>query len=111
MTLTAFQKSRIIVMGGGLQWRPLVNLSDVSNAFINVLGQDFKKMNGEVFHIGLDNFQIKNLAYLVREQVPYPIEIDMAPDDAYKKDHHVVYRKAEENIGFKVQDDIVTGIP
>jgi nucleoside-diphosphate-sugar epimerase len=31
MTLSAFQKSRIIVMGGGLQWRPLVHVSDVSN--------------------------------------------------------------------------------
>jgi hypothetical protein len=33
MTLSAFQKGRIIVMGGGLQWRPLVHLSDVSKAF------------------------------------------------------------------------------
>jgi nucleoside-diphosphate-sugar epimerase len=110
MTLTAFQKSRIIVMGGGLQWRPLVHLSDVSNAFINVLGKDFKKINGEIYNIGLDNFQIKNLAYLVREQVPYPIEIDMAPDDADKRDYNVLFRKAEENIGFKAQVDIVTGI-
>ena len=36
MTLTAFQKGRIIVMGGGLQWRPLVHVSDVSRAFLKI---------------------------------------------------------------------------
>jgi nucleoside-diphosphate-sugar epimerase len=51
MTLTAFQKGRIIVMGGGLQWRPLVHLSDVSKAFLTVIGAGIDKVNKEVFNI------------------------------------------------------------
>lgn len=110
MTLTAFQKGRIIVMGGGLQWRPLVHLSDVSKAFLNVIGAKKDKINKEVFNIGLDNFQIKNLAYLVREELPFPVEIDMAPDDADKRDYNVVFSKAESILGFKAETNVIQGI-
>jgi nucleoside-diphosphate-sugar epimerase len=110
MTLTAFQKGRIIVMGGGLQWRPLVHLSDVSRAFSNVISSDLEKVSQEIFNIGLDNFQIKNLAYLVREELPFPIEIDFAPDDADKRDYNVVFRKAQEKLGFKAEVGVIQGV-
>jgi nucleoside-diphosphate-sugar epimerase len=110
MTLTAFQKGRIIVMGGGMQWRPLVHLSDVSKAFITVLGAKEEKINKEVFNIGLDNFQIKNLAHLVREELPFPVEIDIAPDDADKRDYNVVFSKAESVLGFKSETNVIQGI-
>jgi nucleoside-diphosphate-sugar epimerase len=110
MTLTAFQKGRIIVMGGGLQWRPLVHLSDVAKAFIRVIDEKKDNVNEEIFNIGLDNFQIKNLAYLVRDELPLNIEIDMAPDDADKRDYNVIFRKAEEKIGFKAEVQVTQGI-
>lgn len=110
MTLTAFQKGRIIVMGGGLQWRPLVHLSDVSSAFQKVIVSENSKVNGEIFNIGLSNFQIKNLAYLVREELPFPIEIDTAPDDPDKRDYNVVFEKAEKVLGFKAKTSVTEGI-
>ena len=110
MTLTAFQKGRIIVMGGGLQWRPLVHLSDVSRAFLNVIEADPKLTNSEIFNIGLDNFQIKNLAYLVREELAIPIEIDLAPDDADKRDYSVIFSKAEKIFGFKAKTTVTEGV-
>ena len=110
MTLTAFQKNRIIVMGGGLQWRPLVHVSDVSKAFIAVINAETKKVAGEVFNIGFDNFQIKNLAYLVRENLPMPIDIDLAPDDVDKRDYNVLFEKASKQIGFKATTNVSVGI-
>jgi nucleoside-diphosphate-sugar epimerase len=110
MTLTAFQKGRIIVMGGGLQWRPLVHLSDVSKAFTTVIGEKKEKINKEIFNIGLDNFQIKNLAYLVRDTLNFPIEIYFAPDDADKRDYNVVFEKSKEIIGFEAKIDVQTAI-
>jgi nucleoside-diphosphate-sugar epimerase len=110
MTLTAFQKGRIIVMGGGLQWRPLVHLSDVSKAFMAVISAEEKIVNKEVFNIGLDNFQIKNLAYLVRQELPIPVEIDVAPDDADKRDYNVIFKKAEQKLNFKANFSVVQGI-
>ena len=110
MTLTAFQKNRIIVMGGGLQWRPLVHVSDVSKAFTTVINAETKKVAGEIFNIGFDNFQIKNLAYLVREQLPMSIDIDLAPDDADKRDYNVLFEKANKQIGFKATTNVSEGI-
>jgi nucleoside-diphosphate-sugar epimerase len=110
MTLTAFQKNRIIVMGGGLQWRPLVHLSDVSGAFIKVIDSSKDKVSGEIFNIGLDNYQIRNLAYLVREEIPLPIEIDLAPDDADKRNYNVVFSKAEKVLDFKPKTSVQEGI-
>jgi nucleoside-diphosphate-sugar epimerase len=110
MTLSAFQKKRIIVMGGGLQWRPLVHVSDVSKAFVKVIESENLKLSSEVFNIGLDNFQIKNLAFLVREQIPLPIEIDVAPDDIDKRNYNVVFDKAEEKMSFRAEKSVIYGI-
>ena len=110
MTLTAFQKGQIIVMGGGLQWRPLVHLSDVSRAFISVIKSPIEKINKEVFNIGLDNFQIRNLAYIVRDELPINIEIDLAPDDADKRDYNVVFDKAENTLGFRAETHVTDGV-
>ena len=110
MTLTAFQNGRIIVMGGGKQWRPLVHLTDVSNAFQLIINSSIDNVNQEVFNIGLDNFQIKNLAYLVREELPINIEIDVAPDDADKRDYNVVFEKARNKLNFIPKVSVVDGI-
>lgn len=110
MTLTAFQKGRIIVMGGGLQWRPLVHVTDVSRAFQNVLRSNTDKINTEIFNIGLDNFQVKNLAYLIRDELPTQVEIEIAPDDDDKRDYNVLFKKAEKVLGFKAEINVSSGV-
>jgi len=110
MTLTAFQKKRIIVMGGGLQWRPLVHVSDVSKAFMNIVETDSKRVSGEIFNVGLNNFQIKDLAYIVKEQLPFPIEIEIAPDDADKRDYNVEFTKAKEILNFLPKVSVQDGV-
>jgi nucleoside-diphosphate-sugar epimerase len=110
MTLTAFQKGRIIVMGGGLQWRPLVHLSDVSKAFLTVIEAKNEMINKEVFNIGLDNFQIRNIAYIIRESLPFRIEIEFAPDDPDSRNYNVDFSKAELKIGFKAKKTVIQGI-
>ena len=110
MTLSAFQKGRIIVMGGGLQWRPLVHLSDVSRAFIAVISENSNLVNKEIFNIGYKNFQIKSLAYLVRDELSFPVEIDVAPDDTDKRDYNVSFEKATDKLGFTAQVDVTHGI-
>ncbi len=109
MTLTAFQKRRIIIMGGGDQWRPIVHVSDVAQAFINVAKADPKKIKGEVFNIGLNSFQIKNLAYIVREVLPFEVEIEIAPDDPDKRDYNVNFDKAKDILGFSAHTQVDQG--
>lgn len=110
MTLTAFQKSRIIIMGGGEQWRPLVHVSDVAKAFITTINSDSSIINREIFNIGLDNFQVKNLAYMVRDLLPFQIEIDIAPDDADKRNYNVEFSKAREKLKFLANVTVENGI-
>jgi nucleoside-diphosphate-sugar epimerase len=110
MTLSAFQKNQIIVMGGGQQWRPLVHISDVSRAFINVISSKPEIINEQIFNIGLNNFQIKNLAYIVREQLNFPISIDIAPDDADKRNYNVIFEKASKVLNFKASTSINVGV-
>jgi nucleoside-diphosphate-sugar epimerase len=85
-------------------------VSDVSKAFISVISSKSEAANQEIFNVGLDNFQIKNLAYLVREELPFPVEIDMAPDDADKRDYNVIFKKAESKLGFKSEVSVNQGI-
>ena len=110
MTLSAFQKGRIIVMGGGLQWRPLVHVSDVARAFIAVIDASVSKVNNEIFNVGLSNFQIRNLAYIVRETLPIKIEIDIAPDDADKRDYNVGFEKIKDVLKFQPVTGIEFGV-
>ena len=110
MTLTAFQKSRIIVMGGGLQWRPLVHVSDVSKAFITVINAPSSKVSGEIFNVGLNNFQVKKLAFLVKENINNQVEIDIAPDDADKRDYNVSFEKMKNTLGFEPAISVEEGI-
>jgi nucleoside-diphosphate-sugar epimerase len=110
MTLSAFQKEKIIVMGGGLQWRPLVHLNDVSKAFILTFTAPNHLVNQNIFNIGLTNIQIKNLAYIVRENIPLKIDIDIAPDDSDKRDYNVDFTKAKNILGFAPQTSIPEGV-
>jgi nucleoside-diphosphate-sugar epimerase len=110
MTLSAFQSRRIIVMGGGLQWRPLVHVSDVSKAFVTFIQSKSSNMNGEIFNIGLDSFQIRSLAHTIREKLPFEIEIEIAPDDVDKRDYNVDFRKAQNVVGFKAECSVEKGV-
>ena len=110
MVLTAFQKRRIIVMGGGLQWRPLVHVSDVSRAFITTLNSSQELINSQIFNVGLDNYQIRNLAYLVREELGFPIEIEVAPDDPDKRNYNVNFSKAKNKMNFEAKTSVIDGI-
>jgi nucleoside-diphosphate-sugar epimerase len=110
MTLSAFQKSRIIVMGGGLQWRPLVHVSDVSKAFLTVIDSKYKLINQEIYNVGLDNFQIRKLAFLISELLPFDVEVEVAPDDMDKRDYNVSFSKIFEKLNFIPSRSIEFGV-
>lgn len=110
MTLTAFQKRRIIVMGGGKQWRPLIHVSDVSKGFITIINSNSKLEKGEIFNLGYDNYQIQNIAYLVRECLPFSVEIDVAPDDIDRRNYQVNFDKFSNLFGDKPKVNVASGI-
>ena len=110
MTLHAFEHARITVMGGGKQWRPLVHVRDVARSFTSVLRAPAEAVNGEVFNVCAGNFQVRTVAAIVREVLPFPVEIQIAPDDADRRDYNVLYDKLPATVGFRPEVTVEDGI-
>jgi len=110
MTLHAVERGRITVMGGGRQWRPLVHVQDVARAFATVIEAPAERVSGEVFNIGKENTQVLSIAYIVREALPFPLQIEIAPDDPDRRDYKVSFAKAKQRLGFETQHTISDGV-
>jgi nucleoside-diphosphate-sugar epimerase len=109
MTLHAVERGKITIMGGGRQWRPLVHVQDVARAFLAVIEAAAERVSGEVFNIGKENAQVLSIAYIVREALPFPLQIEVAPDDPDRRDYSVSFAKAKQQLGFEPQHSIAEG--
>jgi nucleoside-diphosphate-sugar epimerase len=71
----------IYIKSDGTPWRPIVHIEDISRAFIAVLEAPRESIHNEAFNIGRneDNYQIRDLAEIVKETVPN-CKIEYAPD-------------------------------
>jgi nucleoside-diphosphate-sugar epimerase len=103
MTINAVQKGKIFVLGGGRQWRPIVHVLDTAQAFASMLEQPASAINKRLFNIGSTehNYQVLSLAYIVRENIPFPIELDVVPDDSDARDYRVSFERAERDLGLR----------
>lgn len=110
MTLTAFQQGKIYVLGGGLQWRPLVHVRDVGLAFVTVLESDVTVVQREVFNVGSDdqNLRVRDVATLVAKVVPNT-KIEQVPSDADNRDYHVTFGKIGKVLGYKTRYGVEAG--
>ena len=96
-------------MGGGREWRPLVRIRDVAAAFRAVIEAPAELVCGEVFNIGRENAQVVSVAYIVRETLPFPLQIEVAPDDPDRRDYNVSFAKANQVLGFEAINSIADG--
>lgn len=103
MTLNAVEKGKIFVTGGGRQWRPVVHVQDTARAFEVALAADPAAVNGEVFNVGGtdQNYQVLSLAYIVRESLPFRIDLDVVPDDNDVRNYNVSFDKIARVLGFR----------
>lgn len=71
MVGSAIQEKEIIINGGD-QWRPFLHIEDAADAFIKLLENNNKKLNGQIYNVGsnTENYQIKNLAYTIKKLIP-----------------------------------------
>lgn len=110
MTLHAVERGRITVMGGGKQWRPLVHIHDVARAFRAVIEAPAAKVRGEVFNVGKQNAQVLSVAYMVRETLPFSLQVEIAPDDPDRRDYNASFAKIEKNLGFRAERTVADGV-
>ena len=111
MTKNAYVNRRIMVDGGGRQWRPFVHVRDVGDAFILALTSERKRVVGEVFNVGSNqnNVQILNLAFRVRDAVP-GTEVVHAPTDPDLRDYNVSFEKIHHALDYTTRKTIDDGI-
>jgi nucleoside-diphosphate-sugar epimerase len=88
-------------MGGGKQWRPVVHLNDVAKAFMMLLKEDRKKINGQIFNVGSNeqNYQVHALAHMIRGCFEN-VELEVVPEDEDKRTYHVCFDKIAKELGF-----------
>jgi len=68
----AFTTGEVHLKSDGTPWRPIVHIEDISRAFIAVLNAPRELVHNEAFNVGIDveNYQIRELAEIVKETVP-----------------------------------------
>jgi nucleoside-diphosphate-sugar epimerase len=72
LVTTALAFSQIRIMSDGTPWRPLIDVRDLSDIFIEFLETTNKEINGKVLNIGFkeNNFQVKDLIDVIKKQLP-----------------------------------------
>lgn len=68
----AFTTKQIRILSDGTPWRPLIHAEDIGRAFLSIIEAPKEKVNKQSFNVGLtaENYQIKDIAYLVKEVMP-----------------------------------------
>ena len=102
----AFTTGRVYLKSDGTPWRPIVHIEDISRAFLAVLEAPRDVVHNAVFNVGRteENYQIRELAEIVRDTVP-GTRIEYAPDAGPdKRCYRVNFRKLEQMLpAFKLQ--------
>jgi len=110
MTLSAFEKGQITVMGGGRQWRPLIHVSDVARALILLGTAEKDKVAGNFFNIGIGSFQVLTVAAIVREVLPFQVQLHVAPDDPDRRNYRVSSARIKDTLGFEPEVTLEEGV-
>jgi nucleoside-diphosphate-sugar epimerase len=72
LTAIAVTTGQVHLQSDGSPWRPLVHIEDISRAFLAVLEAPRDLVHDEAFNVGRpeDNVQVRDIAELVRGEVP-----------------------------------------
>ncbi len=111
MTKNAYTQQRIVVDGGGKQWRPFVHVADVAEAIRRTLEAPVETVRGQVLNVGSNecNLRILNLAYRVRDAIP-GTHLDIAGSDPDLRDYNVNFDRIEQVLGWRPRRTIDDGI-
>jgi nucleoside-diphosphate-sugar epimerase len=104
-------KEGVIHVDGGMQYRPMVHVADVADAFIACLEAPLDKVRGETFNIGSNgqNYRIGDLGKKVVEMISSArMEQSISKVDA--RDYWVYFDKIKNAIGYEPKLQIEDGI-
>lgn len=72
LTAWALTTGRVFIKSDGTPWRPIVHIEDISRAFLAALEAPRELIHNQAFNVGRteENYQIRDLAEIVKETVP-----------------------------------------
>jgi len=109
MTLNAVVDGMVRVMGGGLQWRPLVHVQDLIKAYMFCLSPQAETLKGQAFNVVGANVQMKDLGLTVQRCVGHS-EIEIAAATADPRSYRVSGERFVNASGFTPDWSLDRGI-
>ena len=111
MTVDALRRGRILVHGGGGQWRPFLHVRDAASAFLAVLRAPVAAVRGEIFNVGADsaNHRVDDIARIVCGEVPGTAVIRL-PGAADARSYRVGFGKIAERLGWQPSLAVPAGV-
>ncbi|NQU16563.1 MAG: SDR family oxidoreductase [Candidatus Saganbacteria bacterium] len=105
MTKDACSRNTIYVYCAGDNWRPLVNVKDVSRAHIACLAAHAEKISGQTFNLVQKNYRILELGHWVREilkkQITVSVEVLFGTKES--RSYRISAEKIKKAIGFEAK--------
>jgi nucleoside-diphosphate-sugar epimerase len=88
---TAWETGRLTVFGGGEMWRPLVDIKDAAEAYLNALELPEELVRGKAFNVIHKNYRVLELAhwikYVLRDKKQIEVDVrymDGVPTRSYQ---------------------------
>ena len=109
MTGLAQEQNKIII-NGGKQWRPFLDVEDAADLYANTVDFDKKLISGKIFNVGDNsmNMRIIDLVDTFKEVFPN-LEIEQS-DNVDKRSYKVSFDKINTELGWYAKKNIKNGI-
>jgi nucleoside-diphosphate-sugar epimerase len=99
----AVTAGKLYLHGGGWQWRPLVDVTDVARAHVLCLTAPLDAVRGEIFNVMQENYQVRQLAMLVAGSLSLRgrhVVLEEAPLPPLVRDYRMSNLKMTQRLGF-----------
>lgn len=104
MAKNALKTGVIKVFCRGLQWRPLIDIEDVAEAYYKALIGDSDDVDGQIFNIVFDNYKVLDIAFLIQSTLKKHFSIKtkilFALDDRKDRSYRISNKRARRLLGF-----------
>jgi nucleoside-diphosphate-sugar epimerase len=104
LTNLAFHKRKISVFGGE-QLRPNIHISDMVDAYINLLSAPKNIVNGEIYNVGFENHSVLEIASIVKKCIGQDVVLQTIPTNDHRS-YHISSDKIKKHIGFRARKTI-----
>jgi len=110
MVRDALSQGRLHIFCRGWQWRPLVAIDDVAEAYRLALDVPCSVIQKQIFNISSGNFLVKDVASLIQKASSHilnrSITIDLEQENRKDRSYRVSNKKAHEILGFNPKINI-----